>query len=106
MIIVNGWKPLTIITKRSIVNIAAVLDPPLVTRTFECNHKETHTQMVLHAALSPEDVVVVATDADVLILMVYAYSVYMVKQRWVFRYENEKCADIEIISSYHSKCQY
>ena len=30
MIIVNGWKPLTIITKRSILDVAAVLDPPLV----------------------------------------------------------------------------
>ena len=30
MIIVNGWKPLTIITKRSILDVAAVLDPPLI----------------------------------------------------------------------------
>ena len=29
MIIVNGWKPLTIITKRSVLDGAAVLDPPL-----------------------------------------------------------------------------
>ena len=29
VIIVNGWKPLTIITKCSILDIAAVLDPPL-----------------------------------------------------------------------------
>ena len=29
-IIVNGWKPLTIITKRSILDVAAVLDPPLI----------------------------------------------------------------------------
>ena len=29
MIIVNGWKPLTIITKRSILDVAVVLDPPL-----------------------------------------------------------------------------
>ena len=29
MIIVNGWKPLTIITKSSILDVAAVLDPPL-----------------------------------------------------------------------------
>ena len=28
---VNAWKPLTIITKRSILDVAAVLDPPLVT---------------------------------------------------------------------------
>ena len=31
--IVNGWKPLTIITKRSILDVAAVLDPPL-----SCKH--------------------------------------------------------------------
>ena len=29
LIIVNGWKPLTIITKSSILNVAADLDPPL-----------------------------------------------------------------------------
>ena len=28
VIIVNGWKPLTIITKRSILDVAAVLDLP------------------------------------------------------------------------------
>ena len=30
VIIVNGWKPLTIITKRSILDVAAVLDPLLL----------------------------------------------------------------------------
>ena len=30
VIIVNGWKPLTIITKCSILDVAAVLDQPLV----------------------------------------------------------------------------
>ena len=30
VIIVNGWKPLTIITRRSILDVAAVLDPPLL----------------------------------------------------------------------------
>ena len=29
VIIVNGWKPLTNITKRSILDVAAALDPPL-----------------------------------------------------------------------------
>ena len=29
LIIVNGWKPLTIITKSSILDVAAVLGPPL-----------------------------------------------------------------------------
>ena len=31
VIIVNGWKPLTIITKCSILDVAAVIDPPLLT---------------------------------------------------------------------------
>ena len=30
VIIVNGFKPLTIITKRYILDVAAVLDPPLI----------------------------------------------------------------------------
>ena len=30
VIIVNAWKPLTIITKSSILDVAAVLDPPLI----------------------------------------------------------------------------
>ena len=31
VIIVNGWQPLTIITESSILDVAAVLDPPLST---------------------------------------------------------------------------
>ena len=31
VIIVNGFEPLTIITERSILDVAAALDPPLVT---------------------------------------------------------------------------
>ena len=30
VIIVNGWKLLTVITKNSILDVAAVLDPPLL----------------------------------------------------------------------------
>ena len=35
LIIVNSWKPLTITTKRSILDVAAVLDPPLHTPDFQ-----------------------------------------------------------------------
>ena len=31
---VNGWKSLTIITKCSILDITAVLDPPLTTKAY------------------------------------------------------------------------
>ena len=30
VLIVNGWKPLTIIKKPSILDVAAALDPPLI----------------------------------------------------------------------------
>ena len=33
LIIVNGWKLLTIITKRSILDVAAAVEPPLVNLT-------------------------------------------------------------------------
>ena len=39
VIIVNGWKPLTIITKRSILDVAAALDPPLITLTAVADQK-------------------------------------------------------------------
>ena len=68
-----------------------------VAHTFECNHKEADTQTILHAALSSEDAFFVAADTDDLILMNYAYSKYMIKRRWVFRYEIDKKADIETI---------
>ena len=31
---VNGWKPLTIITKYSILDVAAALDPPLIIQVW------------------------------------------------------------------------
>ena len=37
VIIINSWKPLTIIAKRSILDVAAALDPPLNLRySFFC----------------------------------------------------------------------
>ena len=36
VIIVHGWKPLTIITKRSILDVVAVLDTPLPICSPEC----------------------------------------------------------------------
>ena len=35
VIIFNDWKPLTVITKRSILNVAAALDPPLMVFQIE-----------------------------------------------------------------------
>ena len=35
VILVNDWKPLTIITKCSILDVAAALDPPLGTKNLQ-----------------------------------------------------------------------
>ena len=53
VIIVNGFQPLTIITKHSILDVAAVLDPPLVlSRSMDTSAEVTllhsHTFSVLN----------------------------------------------------------
>ena len=50
VIIVNGFQPLTIITKRSILDVAAVLDPPLssvipLSMTLKYNYLEYNNQL-------------------------------------------------------------
>ena len=47
MIIVNGFEPLTIITKHSILDVAAVLDPPLETVNEVQNRKSEHHYSIL-----------------------------------------------------------
>ena len=47
VIIVNGYQPLTIITKRSILDAAAALDPPLISNSninpkYDCNKSGLH----------------------------------------------------------------
>ena len=53
VIIVNGFQPLTIITKRSILDVAAALDPPLV------NMAHNETSLI---KLNKEDLVRITLD--------------------------------------------
>ena len=46
-IINNGWKPLTIITKSSTLDVAAVLDPPLVTSWYGSSKFRLHSIVTL-----------------------------------------------------------
>ena len=59
MIIVNGFQLLTIITKRSILDVAAALDPPLI--------------IILTVAKEStnESATVIGEDADLFILLLY-----------------------------------
>ena len=50
VIIVNVWKPLTIFTKRSILDVAAVLDPRLVFALF-WSHKPKFSKTLPHIPL-------------------------------------------------------
>ena len=47
MIIVNGFKPLTFITKRPILDVTAALDPPLIVFFFliESGDSKSHPQL-------------------------------------------------------------
>ena len=50
VIIVNGWKPVTIITKSSILDVAAVLDQPTTTWSLVFNEFKKMTEFSI---LSP-----------------------------------------------------
>ena len=47
VIIVNGWKPLTIIKKSSNLDVAAVLDPPLNRKTGIPSNRMTSGEISL-----------------------------------------------------------
>ena len=46
VIIVNGWKPLTIIMTHSILDVAAALDPPLFMSKMWCLKSGTLRQVL------------------------------------------------------------
>ena len=50
VILVNGFQPLTIITKRSILDVAAVLDPPLI--FIASDHAPFHQESFLQEEIT------------------------------------------------------
>ena len=57
----------------------------------------------LLASLFSTDVVVVAKDTDVLVLLVWAYAKYNVPRKWYFKYEADKFADVGAICDYFGR---
>ena len=45
-----------------------------VVKVFECNHEEADIRIPMHGALCSEDVVLVAKDTDIIVLLAYAYE--------------------------------
>ena len=76
----------------------------------KCNHEEADTKIPLFASTAESNVIAVATDCDVLVLLVATYAKLRPQFQWQMRYENYKYANIEGIcnslgyeaSSFHS----
>jgi len=58
----------------------------------ECNHEEADTRLILLALKEETDIVIVAKDTDVLVLLIWAYEKYHVKHKWYFKYDADKYA--------------
>ena len=71
-----------------------------VSYMFECNHEEADYRLVLHALVCEQDVVVVAKDTDVLVLLIWAYVHFNVNYKWYLMYEKGVYADISVICQY------
>ena len=56
----------------------------------DCNHEEADTKILVHALREDTNVVVVARDTDVLILMVFAYALKNVAKEWYMKYAPDK----------------
>ena len=54
--------------------------------------------MVLHASQSTKNVVVVAKDTDVFVILVYAYWRVFPVNSWVMKYDSSKFGNIGTIS--------
>ena len=67
----------------------------------KCNHEEADTRLVVLIAFKEQtDVVIVAKDTDVLVLLVWAYSFYNVKYKCYFKYDTEIFAGTSVICDY------
>ena len=73
---------------------------------FECNHVEADTRVVLHAYESPNPVIIVASDTDILVLLLHAYTKMCIstneaEQVWYMRIDKERFIDISKIYEFY-----
>ena len=53
--------------------------------TSVCNHEEVDNRLVLHVPKVDSDVAIVCKDTDVLILMIWAYSMLDITSNWYLK---------------------
>ena len=69
-------------------------------RLADCNHEEADTKMMVFALREDTDVVIVARDTDVLILMIYIYAKRKITSNLYMKYAAGKYANIGKIVEY------
>ena len=67
---------------------------------FKCNHEEADTRLILHASLQNTNVVIVAKDTDVFVLLVYVYSKLQPCSKWYMKIDHDKYVDIGKVNKY------
>ena len=64
---------------------------------FQCNQEEADTRMILHACREDTNVVVDSKDTDVLVLMIYAFTIHRPTSEWLMKIEAERYVNIRKI---------
>ena len=72
-----------------------------VSQMPDCNHEEADYRIVYHALSCKENVVVVAKDTDILVLLVWAYVHFNVKYKWYFSFEKHEFSDVSVICDHY-----
>ena len=75
------------------------IDKGEITNIFKCNHEEADTRVILHASLSSDNIIVIASDTDVLVLMVNAFAKLQPTKDWQMRYESSSYVNIQHIQN-------
>ena len=68
-----------------------------VTKVFDWNQKEANARMIFHVLQQKKDIAVRSKDMEVVVLLVFAYALTEINEKWVIKVETnkEKCRIIE-----------
>ena len=64
-----------------------------VTKVFDWNQKEANARMIFHVLQQKKNIVVCSKHMEVVVLMVFAYGLTEINEKWVIKIETnkEKC---------------
>ena len=64
-----------------------------VTKVFDWNQKEANARMIFHVLQQKKNTVVCSKHMEVVVLMVFAYGLTEINEKWVIKVETskEKC---------------